>query len=41
MGKYQSFTEADMSRLRAAGYPGEFMNVEQGVAAYMKELTAK
>ena len=39
--KYQSFTEADMSRLRAAGYPGEFMNVEQGVAAYVKELQAK
>ena len=39
-GKYQSFTEADMSRLRAAGYPGEFMNVEQGVAAYIKELQA-
>jgi len=37
-GKYQSFTEADMARLKAAGYPGEFMNVEQGVAAYMKEL---
>ena len=40
-GKYQSFTEADMSRLRAAGYPGEFMNVEQGVAAYVKELQAR
>jgi ADP-L-glycero-D-manno-heptose 6-epimerase len=40
-GKYQSFTEADMSRLRAAGYPGEFMNVEQGVAAYVKELQAQ
>jgi ADP-L-glycero-D-manno-heptose 6-epimerase len=40
-GKYQSFTEADMSRLRAVGYPGEFMNVEQGVAAYVKELQGK
>jgi hypothetical protein len=30
-----------MSRLRAAGYPGEFMNVEQGVAAYVKELQAR
>jgi ADP-L-glycero-D-manno-heptose 6-epimerase len=38
VGKYQSFTEADLSRLRAAGYPGEFKNVEQGVAAYMAEL---
>jgi ADP-L-glycero-D-manno-heptose 6-epimerase len=41
INKYQSFTEADMSRLKGAGYPGEFMNVEQGVAAYMKELQAK
>jgi ADP-L-glycero-D-manno-heptose 6-epimerase len=41
IGKYQSFTEADMSRLRAVGYPGEFMNVEQGVAAYVKELQGK
>ena len=40
-GKYQSFTEADMSRIKAAGYPGEFMNVEQGVAAYVKELQGK
>ena len=32
-GKYQSFTEADLSKLREAGYPGEFMAVEQGVAA--------
>ena len=37
-GKYQSFTEADMSRLKAAGYPGQFMGVDQGVAAYVKEL---
>jgi ADP-L-glycero-D-manno-heptose 6-epimerase len=38
VGKYQSFTEADLTRLRAAGYPGEFMTVEQGVSAYVKEL---
>ena len=38
VGKYQSFTEADLTRLRAAGYPGEFMTVEQGVAAYVKQL---
>lgn len=36
--KYQSFTEADLSRLRAAGYPGEFKSVEQGAAAYVAEL---
>jgi ADP-L-glycero-D-manno-heptose 6-epimerase len=37
-GKYQSFTEADLTRLRGAGYPGEFTGVDQGVAAYVKEL---
>ncbi len=37
-GKYQSYTQADLSRLRAAGLPGEFMSVEDGVAAYIKEL---
>ncbi|MFN2643478.1 MAG: ADP-glyceromanno-heptose 6-epimerase [Burkholderiales bacterium] len=41
VGKYQSFTEADLTRLREAGYPGEFMTVEQGVAAYVKELQTK
>jgi ADP-L-glycero-D-manno-heptose 6-epimerase len=41
VGKYQSFTEADLSRLRAAGYPGEFKSVEQGVAAYVAELQKK
>jgi ADP-L-glycero-D-manno-heptose 6-epimerase len=38
VGKYQSYTQADLSRLRAAGLPGEFMTVEQGVAAYVKDL---
>ena len=41
VGKYQSFTEADLTLLRSAGYPGEFLTVEQGVAAYMKELQGK
>jgi ADP-L-glycero-D-manno-heptose 6-epimerase len=36
--RYQSFTEADLGRLRAAGYPGEFRGVEQGVASYIEEL---
>jgi ADP-L-glycero-D-manno-heptose 6-epimerase len=40
-GKYQSFTEADLSKLRAAGYPGEFMAVEKGVAAYVQHLQGK
>jgi ADP-L-glycero-D-manno-heptose 6-epimerase len=41
VGKYQSFTEADLSRLRAAGYTSEFKTVEQGVAAYVAELQKK
>jgi ADP-L-glycero-D-manno-heptose 6-epimerase len=41
VGKYQSFTEADLARLRAAGYTSEFKTVEQGVAAYVAELQKK
>jgi len=37
-GKYQSYTQADLSRLRAAGLPGDFMSVQDGVASYVKEL---
>ena len=37
-GKYQSFTQADLTRLRAAGYTGEFATVEEGVARYVGEL---
>ena len=34
-GKYQSFTEADISRLRAAGYEGSFFDVNEGVSRYV------
>jgi ADP-L-glycero-D-manno-heptose 6-epimerase len=34
-GSYQSFTEADLARLRAAGCDREFMGVEEGVARYL------
>jgi ADP-L-glycero-D-manno-heptose 6-epimerase len=37
-GRYQSFTEADMSALRAAGCDHAFMTVEEGVAKYMDWL---
>ncbi len=30
-GKYQSFTEADLTALRAGGYADEFMNLETGI----------
>jgi ADP-L-glycero-D-manno-heptose 6-epimerase len=39
--KYQSFTEADLAKLRGAGYPGEFMDLDKGVAAYVKQLQGK
>lgn len=32
---YQSFTQADLTNLRAAGYQGSFMSVEEGVADYL------
>lgn len=34
-GRYQSFTQADLTKLRAAGYPHEFKTVAEGVADYM------
>ncbi|MGB1581319.1 MAG: ADP-glyceromanno-heptose 6-epimerase [Nevskiales bacterium] len=37
-GSYQSFTEADMSDLRAAGYEAPFKTVEEGVKDYMDLL---
>ncbi|MDR1662601.1 MAG: ADP-glyceromanno-heptose 6-epimerase [Azoarcus sp.] len=37
-GRYQSFTEADMSALRGAGYDRPFMDVATGVAAYLDWL---
>jgi ADP-L-glycero-D-manno-heptose 6-epimerase len=38
VGKYQSYTQADLGLLRSAGYEGEFMTVEAGVGAYVAEL---
>ncbi len=35
-GQYQSFTEARMDRLRAAGYQGRFAGLEDGVRRYVK-----
>ncbi|MCX7155280.1 MAG: ADP-glyceromanno-heptose 6-epimerase [Rhodocyclales bacterium] len=37
-GKYQSFTEADLSQLRRVGYKSAFASVEEGVADYVKWL---
>ncbi|MCE1236350.1 MAG: ADP-glyceromanno-heptose 6-epimerase [Hyphomicrobiales bacterium] len=40
-GRYQSFTQADMSKLRAAGYNGSFRDVETGVREYVAWLAAR
>ena len=37
-GKYQSFTQADLSKLRQAGYDAPFASVEEGVAQYVQWL---
>ncbi|CAG2143227.1 ADP-glyceromanno-heptose 6-epimerase [Cupriavidus plantarum] len=37
-GKYQSFTQSDVSRLREAGYDAPFLTVQEGVARYCKWL---
>jgi ADP-L-glycero-D-manno-heptose 6-epimerase len=39
-GRYQSFTEADISALRSAGYQKEMHSVESGVAKYMAWLNS-
>ncbi len=38
-GRYQSFTQADMSTLRAAGYTDAFADVATGTKAYLTWLT--
>ena len=36
VGKYQSYTQADLAKLRAAGYREPFLSVEEGVGRYVK-----
>ncbi|WP_374348054.1 ADP-glyceromanno-heptose 6-epimerase [Chitinimonas sp.] len=38
IGKYQSYTEADISKLRQAGFSEAFLDVEQGVGRYIDWL---
>jgi ADP-L-glycero-D-manno-heptose 6-epimerase len=40
-GKYQSFTEADLSALRYVGYDAPFLPVAEGVERYVAELTRR
>lgn len=41
VGKYQSYTQADVTRLRAAGYAAQMLTVEQGVASYVESLMSQ
>jgi len=36
--KYQYFTEADMNKLRTAGYNKTFLTLEQGIGSYVKDF---
>ncbi len=38
--KYQYFTQADMGKLRAAGYDRPFTSLEDGVGAYVRDFLA-
>lgn len=38
-GRYQSFTQADISALRAMGYPDAFKTVSEGVTEYLQWLS--
>ncbi len=38
-GKYQAYTQADLTNLRTAGYEGELHTVQQGTAKYMQYLS--
>jgi len=40
-GKYQSFTEADLTALRNAGYKAPFADVPTGVARYVERLISE
>ncbi|HZC95262.1 MAG TPA: ADP-glyceromanno-heptose 6-epimerase, partial [Bradyrhizobium sp.] len=40
-GQYQSFTQAEMGRLRAAGYTGQFTPLEDGVRRYIQDYLTK
>lgn len=40
-GRYQSFTEADITRLREAGYTKPFKTVEEGVKLYLDAISSK
>ena len=40
-GRYQSFTQADLTALRQAGYVADMLDVETGVSRYVKDWRQK
>ena len=40
-GKYQNFTQADLTKLRQAGYDAPFANVDEGVSQYVQWLNTR
>ena len=40
VGKYQSYTQADLAKLRQAGYEAPFLGVEEGVRRYVEARAA-
>lgn len=41
VGKYQAFTQADLTHLREAGYTKPFKTVQEGTSLYMEELSKR
>jgi ADP-L-glycero-D-manno-heptose 6-epimerase len=41
IGKYQSFTQADMAKMRGAGYGEPFLTVDEGVRDYVVSWLSK
>jgi ADP-L-glycero-D-manno-heptose 6-epimerase len=41
VGKYQSYTQADVSALRSAGFKAPFLEVEEGVGRYVADRLQK
>ena len=40
-GRYQSFTQADLTRLRAAGYTAPMLDIDAGVRRYVESLISR
>jgi ADP-L-glycero-D-manno-heptose 6-epimerase len=41
VGRYQNYTQADLSRLRASGYAATTLTLDEGVSRYVEWLMAR